>query len=176
MGQSDASRKLVNGVPNADIQGLSEDPVPLLAEGQDLRVGPADVDHCRIAGTRLPFPHLDVGHAVVDAHEWNAEAQRENARRGGHGAQARPKAWPLGEGDGIHLQVLLPGPGQNIAHNIGHVFCMMLGGLTGVDAATSWSVGRAFLIDHSLLVHQGGAQVPRCAFQAEYYHRYFNSF
>jgi len=146
MGQPHGAGEFVYGVAHADIQRLPEYSIARLAQSQNLGVGPADIDHRRITSPGLPLAHLDVGHAVVDAYEGKAEAQAEGPRRRGHCAQARPQPRPLGEGYAVHLQALLPGEADHIAHHLGNVLGVMLGRLPGVDAAFSRNVGGRLLV------------------------------
>src|SRR5512141_1627777 len=101
MRQSDAAGELVYGVPYADVQSLTENPVVALAQGENLRVGSADIDHGRVTCSRLPLAHFDMGHAVVDTDQRYIKAQRKSTRRCCHCAQARPQARTLGESNGI---------------------------------------------------------------------------
>jgi len=102
---------------------------------------------------------------VIDAHQGYGKAQREGARCGSHGAQARPQSRTLGEGDGVDLQALLSRVSQHLSHYLGHVLRMMLRRLARVYASFGRGIGSALLVDHALLVHQGGAKVPGCPFQ-----------
>lgn len=83
------AREPIQAVADGDVQRLAEDAVPPLRVGDDLRVAAADVQDDGVRGPRDLPPHLDMAHAVVDAHERQAPEQRQRPRRHRHRLQRR---------------------------------------------------------------------------------------
>lgn len=127
-------REAVEAVPDGDIDGLPEYPVPPFAVRDDLRVAAGDVQYDGVHGAGDRASHLDVRDAVVDADERLPPEERQSPGRRRRDLERRAHAGPLGVADAGEVVGGDPRLGERGAEEREEVGEVVMRGLPGQEA------------------------------------------
>ena len=102
-GMAKFAGKFVKHVPNADVEGFTEHAVPAIQSGDHLGVPARNVEQNGIITIAFPTPDFDVGHAMIDADEWNIMRGRKRSGNPRAHLQTRPHARSLRKRDAAEV-------------------------------------------------------------------------
>lgn len=134
IGESEDPGKAIKAIADGDVDGLSEDPIPPLAIGDDLGVPPADVEDDGVLGAGDDAAHLDVGDAVVDGDDGLVPEQGEDADGDGGDLEGGAHAGALGVAEAVDVGGGEGGVGEGGADEGEEVAEVVVGGLAGEEA------------------------------------------
>ena len=78
-GVAEFAGEFVEHVPDANVEGFTEHAVAAIQSGDDLGVPARNVQQNGIITVAFPTSDFDVGHAVIDADEWNIMRGRKRS-------------------------------------------------------------------------------------------------